>query len=304
MASLLSIGNNCCDIYTTTGKMYPGGECANTAAYGAMRGIRSGFLGMFGTDELAEFMKHTLTDLHVDLQRARTFEGENGYTLAHLENGDRVFTGRNYGGVMRYHPFDFDEEDKAYIRTFDCIYTGLHGHAEEELPWLHSLGVPIAFDFSFEEGEEYSSEVAPYVTIALLSLGKKSEEEGIRWMKRIAAYGPLVVIGTMGERGSLLFHKGKILRMGAKRVGKAIDTMGAGDSYFASFLCEVISAAEKQGKNVAEFLGSSQEDSLVEKELLKAMEAGAEFAADICTLSGPYGREGNAPLRYLSEMCK
>lgn len=310
--SLLAIGNNCCDIYVRTGMMYPGGECANTAVYARRCGLKAGFLGMFGEGELAEFMKATLAEEQVDLSHCRTYEGENGYTLVKVENGERFFIGRNYGGVMRYHGFDFTQDDLDYIRSFDLVYAGLHAHANGELPLLKEIGIPIAYDFSFEHSVEYFEKIAPYVTIGLISCADLSKEERENLMRKAAELGVKIVVGTVGVQGSYVLYEGEMIHAPSVKAEEAVDSIGAGDSYFAAFLSGLLkndatrAVIQGEGDGRREDYDrekSVQEDNHVQREHSKelplqdslkvienAMKEGAAYAAAICAMEGPYGK--------------
>mgnify|MGYP002865016657 CR=1 FL=1 len=69
---LLAIGENVCDLYLTAGKMYPGGQCANTAVYAAMRGAKAAYMGVFGSDRAAAVCRCGLEAYGVDLSHCRT----------------------------------------------------------------------------------------------------------------------------------------------------------------------------------------------------------------------------------------
>ena len=63
-----------------------------------------------------------------------------------------------------------------------------------------------------------------------------------------------------------------------------MDTMGAGDSYFATFLTYILRHKEPEF-----FKEESKDDGNVKELLKKAMQAGAEFASKICGVEGAFG---------------
>ena len=63
-----------------------------------------------------------------------------------------------------------------------------------------------------------------------------------------------------------------------------MDTMGAGDSYFATFLTYIL-----RHKDPEFFKEESKDDGNVKELLKKAMQAGAEFASKICGVEGAFG---------------
>ena len=177
---IIAIGDNVCDKYLSRGKMYPGGQCVNTCAYAAANGVPSAYLGKFGSDEVAAYNQKILHELGIDISHCRHFEGENGFAMVTLKGNDRVFLGSNKGGVAKEHSFDFTQEDLEYIKGFNLIYTNLNSYIEEDLPFLHTAGVPIAYDFSTRWTDAYLEKVCPYVTVAILSCAHLSAEDRCR----------------------------------------------------------------------------------------------------------------------------
>ena len=100
MLHVLGLGDNVCDVYLHTNTMYPGGQALNFSVYAAALGAAADFMGVFGTDAVAEHIRKTLTKKGVGFSRCRIYEGENGFARVTLKEGDRVSvieeTGRGY----------------------------------------------------------------------------------------------------------------------------------------------------------------------------------------------------------------
>lgn len=281
-ARIIAIGDNVCDKYLSRGKMYPGGQCVNTCAYAKLNGVASAYLGKFGTDEVSACVQSTLDRLGVDRCRCRQYPGENGFALVTLKGTDRVFLGSNKGGIAKEHPFGFTREDLAYIRGFQVIYTNLNAYIEEDLPLLKSTGVPIAYDFSVRWTDEYLAKVCPHIQVALLSCAHLMDEQREQEMEKAASYGVPIVLGTIGEAGSYALYGGKFYFADAVHAEDVIDTMGAGDSYFAAFLCSLL----KDSRSGALLEGTEEEKA---EKLQKAMDCGAAYAAEVCGMEGAFG---------------
>ena len=281
-AKILSVGDNLCDKYLSRGKMYPGGQCVNTCAYARLNEVSCAYLGKFGNDEVAAYTQKVLTEMEVDTSHCRHFEGENAFALVTLKNGDRVFLGSNKGGIAKEHPYSFTEDDLDYIRGFQLLYTNLNAYIEEDLPQLKSTGVPIAYDFSLRWTDEYLARVCPYIQIALLSCAHLNARDREREMQKVAGYGVPLVIGTVGEDGSYALYGGQYYYAQATRAGTVIDTMGAGDSYFATLLCSLLKESETGAL-------LEQPESKMVPRLQQAMKNGAAFAAKVCALEGAFG---------------
>ena len=77
-------------------------------------------------------------------------------------------------------------------------------------------------------------------------------------------------------------YNGKTYYASAVHADDVIDTMGAGDSYFAAFLCSLL----KSSKSGALLEGTEEENAA---HLQEAMQIGAAFAAKMCAKEGAFG---------------
>ncbi len=279
---IISIGDNVCDKYLSRGKMYPGGQCVNTCVYAKMNGMDTAYLGKYGSDEVAKYVQKTLKDIGVDDSHSRHFEGENGFALVTLFNNDRVFLGSNKGGIAKEHLFDFTQEDYDYIKNFQIIYSNLNSYIEENLAELKETGVPIAYDFSTRWTDEYLEKVCPHITVAILSCAHLTAEQREVEMKKVQEFGVPIVLGTIGEEGSYVLYKNKFIYALAVQADDVIDTMGAGDSYFATFLYSLLESSK-----TGELLEGSEEE--MTERLKAAMNKGAAFSAKVCAMEGAFG---------------
>ncbi len=279
---IIAIGDNVCDKYLSRGKMYPGGQCVNTCVFAGMNGGKTAYLGKFGNDEVAACVQDTLKKLEIDYSHSRCYEGENGFALVTLKGNDRVFLGSNKGGIAKEHTFAFNEKDLEYIKGFQLIYTNLNSYIEEELCELKETNVPIAYDFSTRWTDDYLKKICPYVTVAILSCAHLSAEQREEEMKKAQSAGVKIVLGTIGEDGSWVLYKDRFYYTKAVYAENAIDTMGAGDSYFAAFLSSLL----KSSKTGSLIEGSDEE---MKERLLTAMEKGSVFSAKVCAMEGAFG---------------
>lgn len=274
---ILCIGDNVCDKYLSRGKMYPGGQCVNTAVYAKMNGVDSAYMGIFGDDEVGQYVQDTLKSREIDFSHSRFYPGENGFACVTLNGNDRVFIGSNKGGVAKEHPYAFNKDDFNYIKEFSLIYTNLNAYIENDIESIANLNVPICFDFSNRWTDKYLDKIAPYITMATLSCAHLSNEERQNEMKKVSSYGVKYVIGTVGEDGAWVLYKNVFYYYPAILADNVKDTMGAGDSYFASFMSYILKNSN-----------DSIED--VDPEILKkAMLEAAQFSSNICCLEGAFG---------------
>lgn len=272
---VIGIGDNVVDKYVHTNTMYPGGNALNFSVYAKRLGVESSYIGVFGSDAAAAHIIATLRELGIDFSRSRHHEGENGYALVDLVDGDRVFVGGNKGGVQNDYPIRLTEGDLAYIKAFQLVHSSCYSEMEDELHKIHAIGVPVSFDFSGEWDEAQLKAVCPYVKYAFLSCGHLQDGEIMEVLSAVHSYGSSMAIATMGSRGAFLYNGCSFYRQEPNKV-VAKDTLGAGDAFFTAFIVSYLAARSRGETN--------------EEELLQAsLDEGAVFASQICMVDGAFG---------------
>lgn len=273
--SLLGFGDNVVDKYEHISTMYPGGNCVNVAVYAHRGGAkRCAYLGYFGNDREAAHVIHTLEREKIETIRCRQLEGPNGSSVNTIIDGDRVFLHSNEGGIRGEIPYVLDCFDLRYIREFDVVHSGNYSFTEAELPKIHETGVKVSFDFSDDSDEAYYHRVAPHVDYAFCSMDGDDQQVEAH-LRRIAALGPELVCASRGAKGCMLFDGTEFYTQQAVSLSQVVDTMGAGDSLIATFLVVYTDLIKK---------GTPRHAAIV-----RALQAGAEFASEICQLEGAFG---------------
>ena len=197
---VIGVGDNVVDKYMHTKTMYPGGNAFNFSAYASMLGASSSYMGVFGSDEAAQLVQATARELGIDTSHCRVEEGENGYAMITLVDGDRKFLGSNKGGVAKEKPIHFEEADLEYLDGFSLICTSINSHINPELPKLRPLKPYVAYDFSILETDEIFDAVCPHIDFAITSCGDASMEEIQRRCERIHQRGCRYVIASRGKK--------------------------------------------------------------------------------------------------------
>ncbi|HHW30851.1 MAG TPA: fructoselysine 6-kinase [Clostridiaceae bacterium] len=278
---VIGIGDNVADHYLHTNMIYPGGNAFNFAAYAKMLGAEAAYMGVFGDDFPGTHVYNTGLELGICLDRCRIYHGENGCPKVKLENGERIFVSSNRGGVSRERPLTLDEDDIAYISTFQLIHTSINSYIEHNLPRMFATGVPISFDFSTYGSDIYFKAYCPYITYSIVSCGHLSHQETLNMISKLHGFGSGNVIATRGAEGSIFSDGHKIYHQKAHMV-EAIDTMGAGDAYLTAFLLKYISwNLENKEKTI--------DHQQRETAILAVMEEASRFAAQICMIEGAFG---------------
>ena len=274
---VIGVGDNVVDKYMHTKTMYPGGNAFNFSAYASMLGASSSYMGVFGSDEAAQLVQATARELGIDTSHCRVEEGENGYAMITLVDGDRKFLGSNKGGVAKEKPIHFEEADLEYLDGFSLICTSINSHINPELPELRPLKPYVAYDFSILETDEIFDAVCPHIDFAITSCGDASMEEIQRRCERIHQRGCRYVIASRGKNGSV-FSDGDHLFTHPAYLVEALDTLGAGDSFLTAFLLSFV-----------EWLEGNHDPSELESAVMAAMDAGSKFSAKTCMVHGAFG---------------
>ena len=243
----IGLGDNVVDMYMHRNVMYPGGNAMNFAVYANLMGVESAYLGVFGSDDAAAHVHDTAQTLGLDMSHCRYEDGENGYSQVDIKEGDRIFTGSNKGGVLREHPVKLSRLDLEYLSGFDVVHTSMFSYVQQELPKLRQWCSFISMDFSDQFSKEHLKTYCPYIDCACLSCSHMEEEEILRLMRDIVDAGCRhIVLATRGNKGAIVMVDGRIYRQSPCLI-KAVDTMGAGDSFITRFLVGYCEGMVKTG---------------------------------------------------------
>jgi fructoselysine 6-kinase len=282
MIRALGIGDNVCDKYRHLGKMFPGGQALNFAVYCRLEGHDSGYIGVIGSDIAAKHIQHILKELSVDMSYVRQYEGENGYAIIDLVDGERHFVTSNKGGVLREHPLRLTEQDISYISSFDIAHTSNNSYLDELLPQFVPLPTLISYDFSgrWQERPEWVREICRFIDFGFLSCGGLPEKLVKEQLEIMGRWGCDIVVATLGSRGAIVWD-GTEYHFFRPVPVKAVDTLGSGDSMAAGFLMHYIEC-EKRGLPEQ---GSEAYRTLIRQ----ALETGGRLAAKTCMMQGAFG---------------
>lgn len=291
MIRVLGIGDNVCDKYLHIKTIYPGGNALNVTVFGKFLGAESAYLGTLGDDEVGQHVYSVAKELGIDLSHCRMEEGENGCARVRIVEGDRVFLEGNHGGISKEKPPVLTRLDESYIAGFDLVHTSIYSHMESELPKIRRAGKFVSMDFSNQYDESYLRQYCPYLDCAEISCGDMEEEEMRRTMVNILNCGcRQMVIATRGSQGACVLVNGKFYEQSSYLV-KAKDTMGAGDSFIASFLVNYVDGVREAvdfGENCGKrgiVSAAEYQDTLIRLCLYRA----AVFASGQCQRDGSFG---------------
>lgn len=278
---ILSIGEILADVIVTNGvsKNYCGGAPFNLIVNAKKAGATAGFIGRVGNDEVGKFLlektaKYNLDylDIQIDNQRKTTI------ALVTLTNGERNFKFLRENTAdynIDVNKIDFSKyKDLNVIHLASLMLSEENGKkfAEKIANTAREKGVKLSFDMNFRMDTYKSFEDAkkayePYVKRADIIKFSDDElklytgiDDIITAIKSIYRKNQLFLL-TLGSKGSLYYYNGVSDIVPTKKV-KPIDTTGAGDAFFGTFLAHI------ENKEITE--------ENVKKALVLANEAGAK----------------------------
>jgi len=262
----------------------PGGSAANTVATIARLGGRTIFYGVVSEDDYGRAFEGHLRSLGVQTRLARS-SGMTGRAITFITpDSERTFA--VYLGVAGNLPQrSIREEDVKNSKIVHVTGYFLEGTVSRKaalrvMQLAKKHGVKVSVDLSdhnlIKRNIRYLKKIVrDYADIlfvneqeALAFTGKEAEGA----LNELAEVVDIAVV-KLGERGSLVKHRGNVFRIECVKA-KAVDTTGAGDSYAAGFLyclsrgCDV----ETSGKvgsfiaaRVVEKLGAHVGDEVIEE---------------------------------------
>lgn len=235
--NMIGVGDNVVDCYLDQRMYYPGGNAVNVAVNCRRNGADPvAYMGIFGDDPEAGHIKRCLDAEGVNWARSRKVYAASGHPAVSLSaDGDRVFVGGLKDTAQHIFRIRLTPPDLDYIATFQLCHTSCYSGIEPELAAM-AARTDISFDFSTRNEDTYIDEVAPHLRFAFFSGSTLTEERLDSIIGRCHGRGVEVVGITLGPRGALFSRSGSRYTQPVRPAQSVVDTMGAGDSFIATFL--------------------------------------------------------------------
>lgn len=213
-----------------------GGEVATTMAGLTRLGMKTAYIGRFGSDAEGDLGWRSLAEEGVDLKYAERVEGARtqiAFIVIDTRNGERTVIWQRDAKLAF-------SEDEAPVEAAS-LGRVLHFTPHDARACLRlaraakAAGAVVSIDIDnlFEGVDDLLHEVDILVTSAEFPerlLGIKDKKDAMREMT--GRYGCAVAGITLGAEGSLLLCEGSFIETGGFEVpGGCKDTTGAGDAY-------------------------------------------------------------------------
>ena len=217
----------------------PGGQIGTALTACARLGLKTTYIGSFGSDPLGKMSRDSLVDADVDVSAARTIEGATNQfavILVDARSGERtVLWDRD--PALAFDPQDIPREAVTSGRFLivDCHETAA---ATQAARYARLAGVPTIIDV--EIVRPGIGELLQLIDILITSedfpTALTGYEDVGRALEAMAAEYPAarVVCATLGEAGSLALCDGREIRTPPFQVD-CVDSTGAGDAFRGGF---------------------------------------------------------------------
>lgn len=232
-----------------------GGSVANLVAAASRCGAKTAFIGKVGADMHGRFLKEAMEAVGVNMDRL-ILTDDVFTTLAFValnSNGERAFSfARKPGADTCITEQELPVELLTHTRVFHTSSLSLTDEPARTATYraialAREAGAVVTYDPNYRAGIWHSKDEAVALMRTLIQTAdmvKLSDEETVlltdsndpvEASARLARAGVAVVAVTLGSEGALL-RVGDATRLVPGFACKAVDTTGAGDSFFGGFL--------------------------------------------------------------------
>ena len=251
---VVGLGDNVVDYYQNQNVKYPGGNAVNFSVFAPKQLVDSYYVGSLAKDDDGELILNSLKNENVNTSFCNRINAKTEKTFVNIVDGDRQFIDSIRG--TRLLP---SLDEPGLLKILDSalvVYSACHANSENVIAKLHQRGIIIAYDFSEMakyHTAEYLDQVAKNVDIAQFSLSEAKADDLERILKQCIKLNTTLVLFTNGGKPPLLFdcnHRKKYVGQ-VKYDPAPIDTMGAGDTFFANLVVYLLTKT-KNLKNLSE----------------------------------------------------
>jgi sugar/nucleoside kinase (ribokinase family) len=263
MPDLVGVGH-CCYDYLCIIREYPpedgstritaihsqGGGAVATALVAAARlGVQTALIANLGADGVGELITSELEAEGVDLAGVDRLPGVSSltsYVMIQPQRGTRT----KFPLLDRTPPIVWDERRKGLLQQAKVLHLdGTHyQNARSAAELAKDYGVTISLDgCTRQEDNTLNKELAASADILITNAAYPTAVTGKATMEsallELAAWGPQIVMATIGAESVLAVIDGKVRHFPAKPA-QVVDTTGAGDVFHGAFLAAYLAGKD------------------------------------------------------------
>jgi sugar/nucleoside kinase (ribokinase family) len=246
------------------GRELSGGSAANTVAGLAAMGLRTGFIGQLGDDELGEIFSHDIASLGVEFDTPpRNDAGPTGRCLIVVTSDAQRTMSTFLGAAQRLDTKAVSQERIArsailYLEGYLWDPAEPRAAMEAAIAMARAAGTRVAFTLSdsfvverhrgdfLRLIEDGSIDILFANEVEFLHLAHETDLDEA--LAQFAGKVPTLVV-TRSERGAIACSGATRAKVAAEPIKRLVDTTGAGDLFAAGFL-----AGQARGKSLEQSL--------------------------------------------------
>lgn len=262
--TVAGVGDNTVDVYVDEGVGYPGGNALNFSVFARRLGADSSYIGVLGSDARSDHVYNALLGEGVRLDGLRRTDSPNAIALVTHSDGDRHFLGSD---PSTSQSLGISDTDRRYLSVRRLVHTSVFSKLDGYLDKIKPDGGVLSYDFSNKFDNAFLVETLPFLDYAFLSFAGRAVDMIGSFLDQLRARFATEVVVTAGSAGSFTVdERGELLHSAPERIDP-VDTLGAGDAFITRYL-------------LARLSGRGRSESL---------EAGNEYAAQMCMIKGSFG---------------
>lgn len=217
-------------------------------------GSKVGFQSRIGEDPLGAIALERLQQSGVDTSKVRRIPGEiaTGLTvILHHQEWRNILTYPGTIAELTWEDLDFDylADARHFHLSSYYLHRALRPRIGELFQYLKSKGLTISLDTNDDPDDRWEGnlkEILRYIDVFLPNEREACKAAGTDDLEtainKLSELVPLVVV-KLGRKGAIA-QRGKETFTSPARIVKAVDTVGAGDSFDAGFLHEYVKGGE------------------------------------------------------------
>ena len=232
--------------------LLPGGSAANCAIVAARLGTPVDFVGVTGSDHLAQMLVEDMSANSVGIRYLRQTGGPTAVIVVIInpEEEQRFYSYRGAAASVPYGPIPPD-----IIRPGDCLH--LSGYSFQDTPSRDTalalidrataVGAVISLNPSFHSAHDFESKFRPIMSEIDVVIPNSEEARQMtgedapeQAAEAIRAFGPQTVVITLGADGCYLASEVENTFIPAYPAEEVVDTTGAGDAFCGGFLTGIL----------------------------------------------------------------
>jgi len=177
-------------------------------------------------------MSSALEGEGLDVSHVRKEHGDTAVTSMDLNGTDRVH-GEYIEGVLEH--MRFLDTDIDFAAGHDLVHTALWGKAEDIVATIKERGTIVSFDFADRLDHPLVDRLLHCVDLGFFSYTERDAYIE-KFLRHKVDNGMKIAIATLGAKGSLAWDGSSFAYCRAMPCS-VVNTVGAGDSFIAGFLC-------------------------------------------------------------------